>query len=160
VLGEKAETTQTINIVPGRRLSTGSALRSSGNGCTAPGSWKPTVSLPSFRFNEKLAAKFPSGLGRCFRIAEELSGRSQSNGCNHCCEVNPRWTLQTRNFLIRFLTGKGRSSIAIFLAMALAFLGSSGPPHRERRQIGADCGSSQRPQRLSAHHYEYHPDLC
>ena len=58
-----------------------------------------------------------------------------------------------KRFFASFLTGKGRSSIAVFLAMALA-LGLIGPPagHGADRR---DCGHSGgcRSRQL---HYEYH----
>src|ERR1019366_7887983 len=115
------------------RLSTGSALRSNGNGCTAPGSLRPTAACRSFRFMKSSRRDFRWAWPMC-------------RNCRRSCPARSKQWAQLRErgesameFCKKLISscwiGRGRSAIAVVLVMLIA-LGLIAPPPA-KAQLGA-----------------------
>src|SRR5579883_2710616 len=116
-----------------RRSSTGSAPHSSGNGCIARGSWRPIVVCLFCRFTKSLRRNSPWAWPMFLNCLRSCRERSTLWEPPRRRGESPMRFL--KEFLSSCLTGRGRSTIAILLAVVIA-CGLIAPPPA-MAQLGA-----------------------
>ena len=132
VLGEKAETTQTINIVP---TPIEYWICTTFKRERMYRSWflETNRDLPLLQKYEKLAAKFPLGLADVPELPEEMSGAVKAS---RDCGSEVKFAMEScKKLIASCFVGRGRSTIAVLLALLIVF-GLIAPPPAVA-QIGA-----------------------